>query len=87
MPSLILTDALRDKIVAAVAGAALLGGGTMVLTGHRDNAVQDEQIRQQQVVTGAIVNKMDVIADELNKSNQKLAEIVGYLKADSERRQ
>jgi flagellar basal body-associated protein FliL len=75
------TDNVILKIVQAVTVAGVLGGGTMLVTGAQDNAVQDDKLARQEAVTAGVMYKLDAIAAELNDTNKQLARIVGRMEA------
>jgi len=77
----IAADNVILKRVQAVTVAGVLGGGTLIVQGSNTNAVQDEKLIQQQAITGALIVKLDVIANEMNQTNQKLERVVGRLEA------
>jgi len=64
-----------EAIVSAVAGASIIGGGTMVLTSHRDNAVQDQKIE----VLEEQRRDLSHAVDELNQSVRQLDKNVTIL--------
>lgn len=60
-----------EAIVSAVAGASIIGGGTMVLTSHRDNAVQDQKIEvleEQRRDLSNAVNELNQSVRQLDKN-------------------
>lgn len=74
---------MKNEIIAGIAstiaGASLIGGGTMVLTSHRDNAVQDEAIKQiqdQQHTLDDTLKQLDQSVRTLDKSVAVLTEKV-----------
>jgi len=71
------------KAVAVIGSATVLGGGAMVLTAHRENAVQTNQIVQLEQSVGRI----DALSEKLDLTNTNLAELNGYLRGRSEQRQ
>lgn len=68
------------KLGSAVVTATVLGGGTMVLTSHKDNARQDVQIEELQ----GNVGRIDILSDKLDETNKNLAELNGYLRGREE---
>lgn len=64
-----------EAIVSAVAGASIIGGGTMVLTSHRDNAIQDQKIEVLEEQRRDLSNAVD----ELNQSVRRLDKNVTIL--------
>lgn len=63
--------ALRDHIVQAIAGAALLGGGVVLIDSKVENARQDERIK----VVEAMPEKLDKIIEGQLTTNERLTKI------------
>jgi hypothetical protein len=66
-------------LIKAVAAASVIGGGSVVLTGQRDNAVQDvaiKQIEDRQSKLDDTLQQLDQSVRTLDKSVAVLAERV-----------
>jgi hypothetical protein len=57
------------KLAMAIASATVIGGGTMVLNLHRNDAVQDEKLIQLQTT----MQKMDSLDDKLDTTLRAVA--------------
>lgn len=68
--------AWATKAVSAIATATVIGGGTMVLNSHKDNARQDQELHSLQQSVGRI----DALSDKLDETNKNLAELNGYMR-------
>lgn len=74
-----MKNELITGIWTTVAGASLLGGGTMVLKSHNDNAVQDvaiQQVQDQQLALDDTLKQLDQSVRALDKSVAVLSEKV-----------
>ena len=76
---------MKNEILSAVwstiAGAALVGGGTMVLTAHNDNSVQDTKIEQHE----RQLNQLDETLKRFDSTVQQLDKNVAVLTSKVER--
>ena len=64
-------------LVTTIAGASMLGGGTMVLNAHRDNSVQDAQIedlKRGQDQLAQAVKELSTTAQSLDRNVAVLTE-------------
>jgi hypothetical protein len=68
------------KLVFGVASATVIGGGTMVLSLHRNDAVQDEKIAH----ISEAVQKMDDLNTKLDYTNREVAVLNERLRAQKE---
>lgn len=70
---------ILNALVSTLAGASLIGGGTMVLTAHKENAVQDvaiKQIQDDQHALKGTLQQLDQSVRTLDKNVAVLAERV-----------
>lgn len=71
-----ITD-LGRKIIAAVAGASLIGGGTAILDAQRDNAVQDTKIENIAEEQKNTLQALKDVIKETSELNKNVARLIG----------
>lgn len=71
-----ITD-LGGKIIAAVAGASLIGGGTAILDAQRDNAVQDTKIENIAEEQKNTLQALKDVIKETSELNKNVARLIG----------
>lgn len=71
-----------QKIALAAASATVLGGGSMVLKSHTDNASQDVRIERVE----RAVEKIDQLSEKLDQTNTNLAILNERMEAQNDER-
>lgn len=72
---------ILSAVISTIAGASLIGGGTMVLTAHNENAVQDTKIEQHE----RQLNQLDETLKRFDATVQQLDKNVAVLNARMEK--
>lgn len=73
-------DGLVGKIITAVAGTAIIGGGTVVLRSAQTNAVQEREIAQLQQEQGRARDAVDRLTDSVQNLDKNVAVLNERLK-------
>lgn len=76
--SLTISD-LGGKIIAAVATACVLGGGTVVLGGQVSDGKRDVKIENLQEQQTKTLTALQVVTDKVDETNRKLERLLGRL--------
>lgn len=71
----VIRETLLNKVAASIAGAALIGGGTVVLSTAQTNAVQERHIAELE----RRAERSDDAIDRLNSTVQQLDKNVAVL--------
>jgi N-acetylneuraminic acid mutarotase len=83
--SLSISD-LGGKIIAAVATACVLGGGTVVLNGQVADGKRDEKIAQLEQKQQETLDALKEVARETSENNKKLERLIGRLEGERDGR-
>lgn len=67
------------KVIAGIAVACTLGGGTVVLDAQRDNAVQDTKIETLEKQHSDTIAALKDVSREVSDTNKKLERVIGRL--------
>lgn len=71
-------SALRDHLVSAAAGAALLGGGATIIANRVDIAVTNERLDTLEVLNGNVEKLSDDISDlRVEMAKQEMRRVKG----------
>lgn len=75
-------NAVLMKVGLAVASATILGGGSMVLTAHTDNARQEIRLERLEKAT----EKIETLSEKLDQTNQNIAVLNARMEAARDER-